>query len=262
VSEIDQCYIHLNAAYLAFGAGNYAQSKRELAEARTVYHAKPRGVPPRGVWCDAFDDIVILRGKLANAEKQRTNPKNIHFDGYDFAIEGGRYKRVSGDDVVALPTSKKKQSGRSRDAVKAEPVSKRPEKYSREFQVDSWTNAKGHLRSSTESLRGFLLTGSSHYLKMAKAALAGARWSNTVIHASSLYNPEEKAQIRKEISEVARKLKAEEAQPRTNPMRRNHHLKPGMRALGSVKVIKSLGLQKSGEDLYLVDGRKLRKVRK
>jgi hypothetical protein len=106
----------LNAAYLAFSAGNYAQSHRELAEARTVYHAKPRGVPPRGVWCDAFDDIVILRGKLANIEKQRKNPmrRNHHLSAGSFA--SGKVRvirpfglRKSGEDLYLVDGKALKQ---------------------------------------------------------------------------------------------------------------------------------------------------------
>lgn len=116
MSEIDRCYIHLNAAYLAFSAGNYAQSHRELAEARTVYHAKPRGVPPRGVWCDAFDDIVILRGKLANIEEQRKNPmrRNHHLLAGSFA--SGKVRvirpfglRKSGEDLYLVDGKTLKQ---------------------------------------------------------------------------------------------------------------------------------------------------------
>lgn len=109
MSEIDQCYIHLNAAYLAFSVGNYAQSKRELERAREIYHAKNRGYPPRGAWGDAFDDIVILRGKLTLVEKQRKNPmrRNHHLSAGSFA--SGKVRvirpfglRKSGEDLYLV----------------------------------------------------------------------------------------------------------------------------------------------------------------
>lgn len=190
LSEKNQFAIHINAADLAVKAGNYATARRELEEARKVYYAKGeavgRGVPPRGFWSTAFDDMVYVRGNLNLAEKRRKNPIDVF-----------EFKKV----------------------VTHEGYPK---------------NGNAHKR---RLYYGYLIVKNGKIVDGPISQLRAAK-------------------------EAARDFHGYIEDRKKNPMRRNHHLKPGMRASGFVKVIKPFGLRKSGEDLYLVDGRALKPARK
>lgn len=217
MSEIDQCYIHLHAAYLAFSAGNYAQSKSELKRAREIYHAKNRGYPPRGAWGDAFDDIVILRGKLTLVEKQRKNPKE---DDYGSPIFPDALVLFS-PDVNATS-----DSFSVRGAVYRSPSAAR-------------AGREGYFVHDKRygGTRVFPLPG----------------WE-TEVYVDGIEDPVLHFNAPKEHKKRSRM--------KSNLMRRNHHLSAGSFASGKVRVIRPFGLRKSGEDLYLVDGKALKPLRK
>lgn len=180
LSDKQRFSIHINAAFHALRAGNYAVAEKELALARAVYYEKNRGVSLTGVWSEAFSDIAWVTAQLRRATMKK-NPSDFEFrkivvrEGYPRNGNANKRRLYYGYLII--------KDGKTVDGP---------------------------------------------FLKLHDAKKAARDFHGyTEVH-----------------------------------LRKNHHLSAGSLASGKVRVIRPFGLRKSGEDLYLVDGRGLKPTRK